>query len=134
MPKKAKELSALAVSMLKSAGRHAVGGVDGLRCLIPCASLWHMILRLIADIHHIFIQAVFVSLRRRAGLSCIGRRAKGGAVTFVQRFGDALNINVHFHTLALDDVYVEDDDGFVRFHQVGHPTNEEVRRIVVCIA
>lgn len=30
MPKKAKELSALAVSKLKSEGRHAVGGVDGL--------------------------------------------------------------------------------------------------------
>jgi len=30
MPKKAKELSALAVAKLKSEGRHAVGGVDGL--------------------------------------------------------------------------------------------------------
>jgi integrase len=30
MPKKAKELSAIAVSKLKSKGRHAVGGVDGL--------------------------------------------------------------------------------------------------------
>jgi hypothetical protein len=30
MPKKAKELSALAVSKLNAAGRHAVGGVDGL--------------------------------------------------------------------------------------------------------
>ena len=30
MPKKAKELSALAVSKLKQDGRYAVGGVDGL--------------------------------------------------------------------------------------------------------
>lgn len=30
MPKKAKELSALAVSKLKAEGRHAVGGADGL--------------------------------------------------------------------------------------------------------
>ena len=28
-----------------------------------------------------------------------------GAVTFIQRFGLALNLNVHFHSLALDGVY-----------------------------
>jgi len=28
-----------------------------------------------------------------------------GAVTFIQRFGGALNLNVHFHTLFLDGVY-----------------------------
>ena len=34
MPKKAKELSALAVSKLKTKGRYAVGGVDGLHLFI----------------------------------------------------------------------------------------------------
>ena len=52
--------------------------------------------KLITEIHNIFTHAVFASLRRRAGLSSSGRRAKGGAVTFIQRFGDALNLNVHF--------------------------------------
>lgn len=28
-----------------------------------------------------------------------------GAVTFVQRFGSAMNLNLHFHTLALDGVF-----------------------------
>jgi hypothetical protein len=32
--------------------------------------------------------------------------AKCGAVTFVQRFGGSLNLNVHFHLLALDGVFV----------------------------
>ena len=27
-----------------------------------------------------------------------------GAVTFVQRFGGSLNLNVHFHTLVLDGI------------------------------
>jgi len=71
--------------------------------------------QLIAAIHSVFTQAVFASLRRRAGLSSLGRRAKGGSVSFVQRFGDGLNLNVHFHTLALDGVYAEDDAGFLRF-------------------
>lgn len=34
LPKKAKELSALSVSKIKSNGRHAVGGVDGLHLRI----------------------------------------------------------------------------------------------------
>ena len=32
--------------------------------------------------------------------------AKTGAVTLIQRFGSALNLNVHFHMLFLDGVYV----------------------------
>ena len=38
MPRKAKELSALAVSRLRDEGRHAVGGVDGLHLRIAGAS------------------------------------------------------------------------------------------------
>lgn len=41
MPKKARELSALAVSRLKAEGRHAVGGVDGLYLRIAgCSRTW----------------------------------------------------------------------------------------------
>jgi len=32
-----------------------------------------------------------------------------GAVTLIQRFGSALNLNIHFHRLFLDEVYVSDD-------------------------
>lgn len=38
MPRKAKELSALAVSKIKAEGRHAVGGVDGLHLRVAGAS------------------------------------------------------------------------------------------------
>ena len=34
-----------------------------------------------------------------------GGTGECGAVTFVQRFGGALNLNVHFHALILDGVY-----------------------------
>jgi hypothetical protein len=85
--------------------------------------------KLIAAVHHIFVNAVFASLRRRAGFSSRGRLARGGAATFVQRFGDALNLNVHFHTLAFDGVYAEDSDGFIYFHRVGPPADAEVARL-----
>jgi len=37
-----------------------------------------------------------------------GGTAQCGAVTLIQRFGSALNFNVHFHMLWLDGVYQED--------------------------
>lgn len=88
----------------------------------------------IAAVHHVFLNAVFASLRRRTGLSSLGRNAKGGAVTFVQRFGDALNLNVHFHALALDGVYSETEDGALLFHPAGPPSDDEVAHVVERVA
>ena len=76
---------------------------------------------LVTDVLQIFIQAVFPSLRRRAHRHREIRAAKCGTVTFVQRFGGALNLNVHFHSLVLDVVYAEDAKGRVRFHPLFPP-------------
>ncbi len=51
--------------------------------------------------------------------------AKTGAVTLIQRFGSALNLNVHFHMLFLDGVYVEQSHGSARFRWVKAPTSPE---------
>jgi hypothetical protein len=53
--------------------------------------------RLTAAVLKVFIGAVFTSLRRRARRQWGPARYHCGGVTFVQRFGDALNLNVHFH-------------------------------------
>ncbi len=37
--------------------------------------------------------------------------ARTGAVTLIQRFGAALNLNIHFHMLFLDGVYVDAASG-----------------------
>ncbi|HII4308511.1 TPA: transposase [Vibrio parahaemolyticus] len=55
--------------------------------------------------------------------------AKTGAVTLIQRFGSALNLNVHFHMLFLDGVYAEDDYGKQRFHRVKAPTYDELNTL-----
>jgi len=62
-----------------------------------------------------FVRSVFASLRRRPGSTGIAR-GPCGAVTFVQRFSDALNLNVHFHSLLLDGVYASGTSGAPRFH------------------
>ena len=47
--------------------------------------------RLVRDVLHIFIRAVFASLRGRARAGDI-QKGQCGAVTFVQRFGGAINL------------------------------------------
>jgi hypothetical protein len=79
----------------------------------------------------IFVQVVFGSTvtRRRAGFPASRRKVRCASVTFIQRFGDALNLNVHFHMLALDGVYAEDNEGRVKFHRVPPPSDAEVARV-----
>ena len=53
-----------------------------------------------------------------------------GSVTFVQRFGSALNCNPHFHVLMLDGVYVTSEDETPQFVPAPRLTDEEVQQIV----
>ena len=59
----------------------------------------------VIDVLRIFTKTVFASLIRRAREFGAERKAQCGAVTFIQRFGSALNCNLHLHTLMLDGVY-----------------------------
>ena len=52
--------------------------------------------------------------------------AKTGAVTLTQRFGSALNLNIHFHMLFLDGVYVGRSNGTARFRWVKALTSQEL--------
>lgn len=53
---------------------------------------------------------------------------KVGAITVVQRFGGALNLNVHFHTLYMDGVFHENYLGEEVFHEF-IPTHEEIVKL-----
>jgi len=54
---------------------------------------------------------------------------KTGAITFVQRFRGAINLNVHMHSLFLDGVYFEDHDK-LKFFQTLEPTDNEIAVLV----
>ena len=58
---------------------------------------------------------------------------KSGAVTSVQRFGSALNLNVHFHVIHLDGVYDRGADDVLRFFQAT-PRDEDIEALAVDIA
>jgi len=56
--------------------------------------------------------------------------ATTGAITFIQRFGSALNLNVHFHMLFLDGVYVSLKSGKLSFKPVNAPTKDQLQAVV----
>lgn len=63
--------------------------------------------------------------------------ARTGAVTFIQRFGSALNLNVHFHMLFLDGVYLTRDSGDRTtqvFRRVNAPTKADLEALLHCIS
>jgi ribosomal protein S27E len=60
--------------------------------------------------------------------------AQTGAVTLIQRFGSALNLNIHYHMLFLDGVYIADKYGVSRFRRVKAPTSDELSRLTHTIA
>lgn len=59
---------------------------------------------LCSAVQRIFVRTLLGWLKERAESAgiCAGR---SGAVVVAQRFGSALNLNLHFHALALDGVY-----------------------------
>ena len=55
-----------------------------------------------------------------------------GAVTLIQRFGIALNMNIHFHILLLSGLYMCRDDRPPRFKRVKAPYKSELEALVSC--
>jgi hypothetical protein len=55
--------------------------------------------------------------------------AETGCVACPQRFGGALNVNPHMHTLTVDGVFEKTDDGGVRFHEAPPPSKDDVGEV-----
>lgn len=85
--------------------------------------------RLTSAVLRAFLRALFAELRRRAREHGSAPRGHCGAVTFIQRFGSALNANLHFHTLVLDGVYTRTERP-TRFLPLAPPSHHEVARVL----
>ena len=80
----------------------------------------------------IFIATIFSYLRRKANKP--GCQLYPGAVTFIQRFGSALNLNLHLHSQISDGVYEKRPGGLLKFHRVAAPSLAETKQITQKIA
>ncbi len=77
----------------------------------------------------VFLRAVMEFLRDRATDRGVAN-GRSGAVAIVQRFGAALNLNVHIHALVLDGVFALGADGRPAFREGDPPSGEEVGQVL----
>lgn len=76
----------------------------------------------------IVYRSMSTHLAHKAGLR--KPAAQTGAVTLIQHFGSALNLNIHFHMLFLDGVYTRGAERCpMRFLKVKSPTGVELTRL-----
>ena len=79
----------------------------------------------------IFLRTVGSYQKKKAKKNNLGR-CQTGAVTFLQRFGSAINLNIHAHSLIPDGVFVESDEGYI-FCRQSSPTHEELIQLAAKI-
>jgi hypothetical protein len=80
----------------------------------------------------IVYRAIANHLVKKAGLT--HKAAQTGGITLIQRFGSALNLNVHFHMLLLDGVYTTNRHGKQRFQYVHAPLSSELNSLLYTIS
>ena len=88
---------------------------------------------LLGEVLGIFVRAVFGSLKRRAREYGIPW-GQCGAVTFIQRFGSALNLTPHFHVLVLNGVYAAEEGEVPGFYPLRPPDKSDVMAVAAQVA
>jgi hypothetical protein len=88
--------------------------------------------KVMGEVLQIFHRALNTYQCKKAGLrQKLG--AKSGAITFIQRFGSSLNLNIHFHTISLDGAF-SFDGGQAQFHLNEPPSKKELDQLLKNIA
>jgi hypothetical protein len=84
--------------------------------------------KLVTLVLQVMHRVIALHLLGQAGLNA--DEADGGAVTLIQRFGSAANLNIHLHCLVLDGVYWLGIDGAPEFVEVPEPTDGALQAVL----
>jgi len=97
---------------------------------IPLRHLFASQPQLLSPVLQVIHRVLSTFVIHQAGLT--QAQAQTGAVTLIQRFGSAANLNIHLHSLMLDGVYRVTDSGPV-FQPVPAPTTEQLQTVLTRI-
>ena len=84
--------------------------------------------KLVTPVLQVVHRMITRHLLGQAGLKA--EEADSGAVTLIQRFGSAANLNIHLHCLVLDGVYRRSAEGAPQFVEVAAPTDEALQAVL----
>ena len=85
----------------------------------------------LSKVLQIIHRAITFDIIHRSGY--LKKQAKTGAVTYIQRFGSALNLNIHFHMLFLEGVITQ-EHGKMTFKRVKAPSHSNLEALVNTIS
>ena len=97
---------------------------------LPIKVRWVLARRpaLVGRVLAVFLRALSTWQRRRG--RALGVEGATGTVTFVQRFGSALQLNILFHAVVPDGMFVPGANGAVSFARLPPPSDEDVERLL----
>ena len=95
---------------------------------IPLRLLWAAQPKLVTPVLPVVHRMITRHLLGQSGLK--SEEADSGAVTQIQRFGSAANLNIHLHCLVLDGVYKRGIDGAPAFVEVPEPTDDALQAVL----
>ena len=84
------------------------------------------LLRSSLGIYNRLITSFYIKIAKQFKL----KNPKVGSITVIQRFGGALNLNVHFHGLFTDGVFYENSEGVEVFKEI-IPTDNDIKGLVL---
>ena len=84
--------------------------------------------KLVTPVLQVVLRVITRHLLDQTGLKA--EQADSGAITLIQRFGSAANLNIHLHCLVLDGVYRCDTEGEPVFVEVHAPTDEALQAVL----
>lgn len=85
----------------------------------------------LSKVLQIIHRAISTDIIHRLGY--LKKQAKTGAVTYIQRFGSALNLNIHVHMLFLEGVLTQ-EHGKMKFKRVKVPSHSNMEELVNTIS
>ena len=86
----------------------------------------------LSKVMQIIHRAISTHIVNKAGFT--NKQSKTGAVTLIQRFGSALNLNIHFHMLFLEGVISENPWGGTTFTRIKAPSHSDMVELVHTIS
>ena len=98
---------------------------------IPLRLLLARYPKALSKVLQIIHRAISTDIIHRSGY--LKKQAKTGAVTYIQRFGSALNLNIHFHMLFLEGVITQ-ERGYMKFKRVKAPSHADMETLVNTIS
>ena len=96
---------------------------------MPLRSLFAVHPELLTPVLRILHRAIHTHLIKQTEVK--REQAASGAITLIQRFGSAANLNTHLHALVLDGVYQTGEaEGAPLFIEAAGPSNEQLQTLL----